>query len=211
VEGPQPMIELDEFDFPAKDYFRIAFLRLAMHYFWGWAYLTVFVFAYIAVFYNDFLIIPIIISFVLAVFFTITAFVTARSYAYSKENLAVTQKRKMIFENGTYHVVCEDGSEGRGPMDHFHRASIMCGYYCLFLNKVSYFVVPVTAFRSDEDRVRFETEILGDKLKKNGIPWKKIVIFLLVAACLFGSAIALRSTQAETWKDREHYIENREE
>jgi len=57
-----------------------------------------------------------------------------------------------------------------------------------------YYPIPFSAFRSEEDRIRFETEILGDKLKTKAIPWKKILVFLLVSAFLIGLALLLRGT-----------------
>jgi len=35
------MIELDEFELPAKDYFRVIFWTHFVSFFWNWAYLTV--------------------------------------------------------------------------------------------------------------------------------------------------------------------------
>ena len=100
-------------------------------------------------------------------------------------------KRKMTFENGFYHIVVEDGSEGKGPLSHFVRASMSRGYYLLHMSNTYFYPIPFTAFRSEGDKVRFETEILGDKLKKETSPWKSIFLLLLLSAGLLALAYML--------------------
>ena len=196
------MIELDEFEFPAKDYFRMEFWQRAVRSFWVWAYLTVFFYAvYYGVLQDD-VFFPTFMSIWLIVALLAIAYFMGRSNAYSKTNRAVLQKRKMSFGGGKYHIACADGTEGQGPLDHLHMAYILCGYYCLFVSSVNYYAVPLTAFRSEEDRMRFETEILGDKLKKRLFPWKRIVIFLIVSSLMIGLACLLRNPERiETLKN----------
>jgi hypothetical protein len=185
------MIELDEFEFSAKDYYRIVFWQLAVHYFRTWAYLTVFLLAIYVVVLDE-LFFPICVSTVLAVSLLIITYFTARFYAYSKTSNAILQKRKMSFGDGMCNLTCKDGTESRGPLNHFHGASIFYGHYCLFMHGGQYYPIPFAAFRSEEDRTKFETEILGGKLKTKSIPWKQIAVFLLFSVCMFGAAYAFR-------------------
>ena len=180
------MIELDELECPAKDIFRVVFWAHFMNFLWNWAYLTV-VLCAAAIIFDDWIIFG-ILSVLVAVAFLLTAYCTGRHYAYSKENAVHFQKRKMTFENDKYHIVCEDGTETHGPLSHFHKADIFCGYYRLFLGNMAFYPIPVSAFRSEKERLRFETEILGDKLKKKVVLWKEILHFLLLSALLLGLA-----------------------
>jgi len=195
------MIELDEFEFPAKDYFRIVCWQRTVRSLWVWAYLTVFFYTFYGIIGNDVLF-PTVVSVCFMMFLLATAYFTGRSHAYSKTNCAILQKRRMSFGDGKYHIACTDGTEGQGPLDHIHMAYILCGYYCLFVNSMNYYAVPLTAFRSEEDRMRFETEILSDKLKKGLLPWKRIVVFLIVSALMIGLTCLLRNPEyIETLKN----------
>ena len=185
------MIELDEFELPAKDYFRIIFWTQTVSMFWVWAYLTVFLYAG-AIVFGNWLFFG-INSVLLAMFFLLTAYFTGRYYAYSKDNKIFFQKLKMTFGNGTYHIVSEDGSEGHGPLSHFCKADTFNGYYLLYLSNLTCYHIPVSAFRSEEDRTRFETEILGDKLKTKTTLERKILVFLIISVCLLALASASRS------------------
>ena len=186
------MIELDEFEFKAKECFRLMFWTHAVKALWVWAYLTIFMCAG-AIVLGDWMF-PVIFSVVLAITFLVSSYFEGRYYAYSKENNAVFQKRRWTFGNSTYHIVCEDGTEAQGPLSHIYKADIWCDCYCIFVSNMMYYPIPFSAFRSEEDRIRFETEILGDKLKTKAIPWKKILVFLLVSAFLIGLALLLRGT-----------------
>jgi len=101
------------------------------------------------------------------------------------------QKRKVSFADDKFHIQCEDGSESHVLLSHVIKADRLGEYYRLFLNRLNFSPILVSAFRSEEDRLRFETEILGDKLKANTIPWKAILIFLVVSACLLGSVYVM--------------------
>ena len=179
------MIELDEFEFPAKDYFWMTFWSVLSWLLYIFAFLTVFLFSWALVSNNWML--PIIIS---ALLFGISPFFAYLS-AYWSVDCILTLKRKMTFENGFYHIVLEDGSEGKGPLSHFAKASMSRGYYLLYMSNMYVYPIPFTAFRSEEDRVRFETEILGDKLKKETISWKSTFLFLLLSAGLLALAYLL--------------------
>ena len=188
--GAQAMIALDEFEYPAKDCFRVMFWAQFMNFLWHWSYLTV-VMCAAAIIFDDWMIFG-TLSVLVAMAFLLTAYCTGRHYAYSKANSIHFQKREMTFETGKYHVVCEDGTESHGPLSHFHKADIFCGHYRLFMSSVMFYPIPVSVFRSDEERLCFETEILGDKLKMQAMPWKRIFVFLLVSALLLGLAFVLR-------------------
>lgn len=184
------MIELDEFGIPAKDFFWMTFRSKVTHVLWFMAYLMILPCALTIV--SGDLTLLIVLSVVVPVMILFISFFQARFLAYSKKNQFILQKRKWTFENGTYHVVVEDGSEGRGPLNSIIKADISCGYYRLFMTNMYYVPIPVTAFRSEEDRILFETEILGGKMDAKARRWKKIVVFFLVSVCLLGAAYAFR-------------------
>jgi len=186
------MIELDEFEFKAKDYFWMTFWSHLAKRFLVLAYATVFLLA-CGIITGDW-VLPIIVPILVAICFLYSSYSMGRYYAYSKENNAFFQKRKMTFGNSTCHVACEDGFETKVPISRFNEADILYGYYLLFVGNMSFYPIPFSAFCSEEDRIRFETEILGDKLKTKTIPWKKILVFLLVSAFLIGLALLLRGT-----------------
>lgn len=187
------MIETNEYEFPAGDYFRMMFRHQLKIYFWAWSYLSVFLCS-LAIFSGEWCFSVSSISAV-AIFFLAAAYFRARNFAYSTENRSALQKRTMRFDENMYHLVGEDGTEARGPLEHIHRADIACGYYRLYINKINYYVIPWTAFRSEEDRGRFENEILGDKLKRKSIPWKRMILFLLISTILLGLSICARDTE----------------
>ena len=187
------MIELDEFECPAKDYFRVVFWTQFTPLLWAWAYLTVLACAAAIVFgISDNWVYAVLFSVFLGWLFVIPSYLTGRYCAYSKENNVLFQKRKMTFGDGTYHIVCEDGSEGHGPLSHFYKTEILCGYYLLYMSNLTCYPVPFSAFRCEEERTLFETEILAGKLKAKTIPWKGILIFFIISACLFALANASR-------------------
>ncbi len=189
----ETMIELDEFDFPAKDYFRVRFSRQGKTLFWFWAYLGVFWLA-IALINDAWIFAFAEIVVVGVVFYALNLFIS-RYYAFSKENRSMLQKRKITFVGQKYHIVCEDGSESQGPMEHFLRVDLRDNYYRLWLNRLRFMPIPVSAFRSDEDRKRFEMEILGEKLKKKSFPWKAMIVFLTVSVLLIGLGCLLRDPE----------------
>ena len=82
-------------------------------------------------------------------------------------------------------------------------------YYRLFMNKISFVPIPISAFRSEEDRKRFE-ELFHDKMPSKTALLKQVVIFLLVSVLLLGSAYAVRIPTAPS-EDNVRYFENREE
>jgi hypothetical protein len=106
----------------------------------------------------------------------------------SAKDTTTYQKRKISFDTDKFHIQTDDGSESHILLTHFPKVYRLGNYYCVFLDTASFMPIPVTAFRSEEDRIRFETEIFGDKFKTNSFSWKPLLIFLLVSACLIGSA-----------------------
>jgi len=162
------MIELNEFDIPVKDFFRLTFWTQIAPSFWVWVYLTVFLFA-VFVIILDKLVCPTIMSVVLAVLLLGAAYFKGRYYTYLAKN-NIVKKRKMTFGNDMYRIVRDDGAEAQSPVNDIFKADVLCGYYRIFVNTLLFSPFPATAFRSEEDRIRFETEILGDKLQRHLIP-----------------------------------------
>ena len=100
------MIELDEFKIKGKEYVWLIFWLGVPYKLVGLAYGTIFLCACAIV--SDRWDFTITISVTLAVCVLVSLYCTGRKYAYSKENNAVTQKRKMSFGNGIFHIIEED-------------------------------------------------------------------------------------------------------
>lgn len=154
------MIELNEFAFPAKDCFRLMLQQRAARAFLVISVLT----AYYAGFTRD---VMTCLIFTTVVSVGVGIFVCMQSclLVFTKENKALFQKRKIIFDHEMTNITMEDGCESKTPINHIIRADRTKEYYRLYMNRMSYCAVPLTAFRSEEDRKRFETEILGSKFK----------------------------------------------
>jgi len=186
----EPMIELDEYSIPRNDYFQLTFRHLLKRIIWVLAYGAV-VFAVMSIFYGCWF--PLYAGFpVTLIVVTIICYIQSWNYVPSAKEPHHYQKRKLTFDAGKFHVQLEDGSESHVLLSHVVMADRMGDYYRLFLSKIVFYPVHVSAFRSEEDRTRFEKEILGDKLKTQTFPWKATLIFLLISACLLGSASMLR-------------------
>ena len=175
------MIELNEFSFPAEDYFRLA-LRRALGRF-GW------IFAYVCSI-TGFTMLPagnagtwavMMISF--GILILLSAYVAGRRYVYAKENAAIYQKRKMTFDAGMGHYVCEDGTEAKFPLTQVSRVMMWRDYYLLYVTKNNFVPVLRGAFASEDDRRRFEAEVVRGKMKKSGFV-KYVVIYLVITAAL---------------------------
>ena len=55
----------------------------------------------------------------------------------------------------------EDGSMSSTKLDNFTRSELIAGHYLLFLTKTSYYLVPVSSFKTEEDLHWFKVNILG--------------------------------------------------
>ena len=175
------MIELNEFSFPADDYFRLVLRRLLSRLGWLFAY---------GGSVMGFLLLPVghtgiwggwmVFSGVLLL---LTACAAARKFVYAKENAAIFQKRKMTFDAGMCHYVCEDGTEAKFPLTQISRVAVWRDYYLLYVTKHNYVPVPRGALASEDDRRRFEAEIVRGKEKKSGFV-KHAVIYLAITAAL---------------------------
>jgi len=188
------MIELDEFAIPKKDYFRIHLRRPRGIILWFIAYYAIYWSAYIIVF-DEWVISSACFLIGSAVLYGLI-YRSVHKVVFNNGNETLFQKQKITFEGRTLHAVAADGAETRAPVDsRFIRAEKMHGYYVLYMDRYSYCLLPFTAFRSDDDRNRFETEILGDKLKNRTIPTKKIVVFLVISTVVIGLACLLRSPE----------------
>jgi len=179
------MIELDEFSMSRNDYYRLIFRHSLKKLCWVYAYVAVILTALMIPFGNwGFLLIVLMGTLIV---YSILFFIQCRNTLPSVKETHLFQKRKISFGDDKFHIQCEDGSESHVLLNHVIKADRMGDYYRLFLNKLNFCPILVSAFRSEEDRIRFETEILGVKLKANAVPWKAIFIFLLISACLLGS------------------------
>jgi hypothetical protein len=183
------MIELDEFAMTRNDYFRLIFRHTLKIVCWGYAYVAVILIALMIPSGNwYFLFVSLVVTLIV---YSILLFILCRYLLPSAKETHFYQKRKISFDVDKFHIQCEDGSESHILLSHVVRADIAGNFYRLYLNKRNYSAILVSAFKSEEDRLRFETEILGDKLKTQAVPWKAILIFLVVSACLLGAAFAM--------------------
>jgi len=184
------MIELDEYSIPRNDFFQLTFRYLLKRVIGVLACGAV-VFSAMSIFYGYWF--PLYAGFpVTLIVVTIICYFQCWNCVPSAKEPHLYQKRKLTFDAGKFHIQLEDGSESSILLSHIVVADRMGDYYRLFLSKVVFYPIPVSAFRSEEDRTRFEKEILGDKLKTQTFPWRATLIFLLVSACLLGSAWMLR-------------------
>ncbi len=197
------MIELDEFEYPATDYFRYLLWYYMKVSFWLLAYAAVGIFPvnlYWTLVDGEW------DAFVLVFYFSLVAstllflLLCALHISRSKENRHVWKRRKITFDDQMMNVVCEDGSESHSLWNHIIKARIIGKYFILFLSQQVFYPIPLSAFRSDEDRKKFETEILGPKLLKNRFPWLWLVVFVLVAAAAFGMSYHWGTQAAERYR-----------
>ncbi|MDR1268069.1 MAG: hypothetical protein LBK82_00960 [Planctomycetaceae bacterium] len=214
------MIELNEFEFSAKDCLRIClyFWRNGITNVWIWCYTSVILLfsaltgnenerrIILRFFFlnnnedlaltwngNEWIIYLIkIVSLGIALF--ILNYTMAQYNAFTKNFTNIFQKRKLSFDDQKYYVTTKDESEGSGSLSLFPFARVWKDYYLLYINPFRFVPIPKSAFRSEEDRLRFETEILLPKLKKKPPFWKPFVIFLIFSAILMGTSFVLRST-----------------
>ncbi|MGL4943498.1 MAG: hypothetical protein ACRC46_09945 [Thermoguttaceae bacterium] len=156
-------IELDEYAITRSDYAKLIFRSSVKRCFWvgfcgamallalailsgNWFFLTI--------------TLPILLG-VIGVVCTIQCWYNVPS----PKAVHLYQKRKTSFDEDQFHIKAEDGSESHLSLSHIEYADRCWRYYRLFLNKVSYVPIPTSAFRTEDDRRRFETEILAGKLK----------------------------------------------
>ena len=182
------MIELNEYTVSRGDLFRITFWQTLKTCSWLFAYSAV---VLIGMTFDDW-IVCLIGTLTLAVALPLSVYASVWYYLPSPKDIVHYQKRKLSFDAGKFHTQTEDGSESHILLSHIIRAYRLGDYYCLFFNKTYWYPIPTSAFRSEEDRIRFETEILGDKLKAGVFSWKYLIAFPLISACLFGLAYAFQ-------------------
>jgi hypothetical protein len=180
------MIELNAFEMPRRELFKLARLELLRN-FWGlmgialilWGLYIICLQWAIAISHWWFLG---IFLFVLIVC-TILPYFLCWHY-FPEKHTHLYQKTTISFDVDKLHILCEDGLESHILWVHIVKADRIGNYYRLYQHDFSYVPVLVSAFHSEEDRMRFETEILGDKLKP--FPWKRHVVTLLICTCVLG-------------------------
>jgi len=191
------MIELNEFDISYKEYQKLVFRQTLL--FCVFPYIALWLF--MTIMSN----LPSVASLGLLIFLLGIAYLvyrmTGHQYGVSPKNTWLYQKRKISFDADKVHFHAEDGLEAHIPLSHILKIDRSGGYYRLFfLNRfTAYILIPVSAFHSEEDRMRFETEILM-KISPRATLWKKIGITLLILVCLgyVGWALMLRSNRANS-------------
>jgi hypothetical protein len=171
------MIELNEFDYPRREYVKMIRPYLLRGCYWGLAYIAFVLSAWLLDFDGGLFMFLFLFVCPFSLYISYT-YLNGWFFAASAKDTHFYQKRTMSFDADKFHVQEEDGSESHISLNQILRADCYGNYYRLFLNNYCMLPVPVSAFRSDEDRMRFETEILGDKLKK-GLSWAYGVICIV--------------------------------
>lgn len=186
------MIELDEFDIPRRKYLELLSRQLgALYYMEFVAYVALMLI--MGIMTGDWwYYLPASVIGLPFIWYGVRQ-TLCYHYGLSPENTFLYQKRKIVFDADKFHIQAEDGSEVHASLNHILQADRLGGYYrLLLLHRVAYFLIPISAFCSAEDRLRFETEILGNKMKTRSqtILRKAIRIFglLLVLVCIVGCA-----------------------
>ncbi|MGL6194999.1 MAG: YcxB family protein [Thermoguttaceae bacterium] len=106
-------------------------------------------------------------------------------FLLSKHANTIQRKRQFSFDSEMMHILLEDGSNSSTKLDHIVASKRSGNYYKLFLNNYQFVPIPVDAFRSQEDREKFETEILGKTFTKNTLFSKKTLVFLALIVLFF--------------------------
>ncbi|MDR1140413.1 MAG: hypothetical protein LBL62_01885 [Planctomycetaceae bacterium] len=177
-------IELNPFEISSKDFFRQIFWLHAKVYCWVFAYASIFLCG-LAIATKIWIASLIGIS-ILAVIFTSAVMLSVGYLAFSKKAFSLRQKRTIFLDEKNCHIVCEDGLDTNIPTTYFSSIIVAEKYYRIYLSSNTFVPILKTAFRSEEDRISFETEIPGVKLQKTTITLKKIIIFLIIEAILLG-------------------------
>ena len=176
-------IETKEFEFPAKDYFRLALRRQIQATSWLYAYSILGLIFFSLAEHDSNRGVFIVLTLLIVI--PIVSYLKIWFLVYSKDNRNVFKKRKWVFDANEFHLSGESGVESRGPLnDLVFRATVSCDCYCLFISKLQFCPIPFTAFESEEDRLYFEKEILADKLQEAKFPWIKFLIFFVISALL---------------------------
>jgi len=93
------------------------------------------------------------------------------------------KSRFMIFEKNKVKImVIETDSESVGVYknEEFYRAETLKDCYLLYITPIQFFYLPKNAFRDENDRARFEKEILPRFQPLKRTLWKGIFLFLIL-------------------------------
>jgi hypothetical protein len=185
------MIELNEFEYPRREYVKMIRPYLLQGCFWGLAYFVFVLCAWLLVLDGGFFVFTFFIVCPVCLWVSY-ANLNGWFFASSAKDTHVYQKRKMSFDTDKFHIQEEDGSESHTLLNQILHADRHGNYYRLFLNNYCMLPVPVSAFRSEDDRIRFETEILGDKLKKGLSSWTYWTLVIIFIPIFVGVLYVLR-------------------
>lgn len=178
------MLELNEFAFPSRDYYRLTLRRTATRFAWFFLYGCSAAGCLGLMGGDMFILLLWVIG--AGVIFSLATFLIAWRFVYAKENATIFQKRNVTFDSGFCHYMLEDGTESRFPLNTISFIEAWDDYYLLYLTKHTYMPVLRAAFRSDDDRQRFEAEVVAGKAKQPNVA-KDIVIYLLITATLLAA------------------------
>ncbi|MDR0328403.1 MAG: hypothetical protein LBI05_08925 [Planctomycetaceae bacterium] len=185
-QGTISLIELDEFEFPRRELIKLFLRQRLRWYCWLFVTCVLILAVALAIFDYDWLYVYAFPPLILIIF--LGDFCAALHDILSKKRYP---KEKWTFDTNTAHLRLEDGAEAHFPLHHVTNVYRIGNYYHLVIDFIN--LIPVTAFRSEEDRIRFETEIFGDKFKTKPImTWKMHLFFLLMSVCLLGLVYSTR-------------------
>ena len=188
------MIELNEFDIPRKELLKLLFRQIlipcgALIAFW-----------FFPVAQGTPMTASLIILIAYLVLIGWLCWLVCYQHGLSSKNTFLYQKRKISFDADKIHVHAEDGSEVHILLSHILQIDRYGAYYRLFfLHRLAYIPIPVSAFRSEEDRIRFETEVVK-KISPRATLWRRLGICLLILACIgfIGWGFMLRSNRVKS-------------
>ena len=171
-------ITTNEFSLTPKTYLRIIFRR------WIWGLWSVFLwFGFVTFYliaYDDWG--GAVFYLILAVSLAVFLYCYGRYLTHHKSNKVIMKNRFATFEKNKIRIV-ETDSESVGVFknEEIYRVETLKDCYLLYVTWIQFFYLPKSAFRDENDRARFEKEILPQFQPLKRTLWKGIFLFLALA------------------------------
>jgi len=117
-----------------------------------------------------------------ALFFALFLYCYGRYWTHHKSNKVVMRNCSATFEKNKIRIV-ETDSESVGVFknEEIYRVETLKDCYLLYVTWIQFFYLPKSAFRDENDRARFEKEILPQFQPLKRTLWKGIFLFLALA------------------------------
>jgi hypothetical protein len=176
------MIELNEFEYSRREHLKWLRMFLLWGGIYGLAYIVIVWCAWRYYIGSAYFLLTFLVA---CPFFLYFSFLCLNMWLFlpKRKNSRWYKKIKMSFDTDKFHMQTEDGSEYHvllSAIVQVQRYRFSDCYWMVMDDNASMHI-PVSAFRSEEDRIRFEKEILGDKLKKvSSCSWWELFIIALI-------------------------------